>query len=334
VSAGQAARVLLMHHVLDPAPTLLAEAQAEVVEYPKDGPLAEEAIRVAVDQNGCRGILSQVMDPIRESVLSAPGLRIVSNVAVGFDNIDLAAATQHGVMVTNTPGVLTHTTADFAFALMMAAARRVGEGDRFVREGKFRGWAIDMLLGQDVWGATLGLVGVGRIGGAVARRARGFDMRILYTDEVALSAEIEQELGATRVDLATLLHEADFVSLHVPLTAQTRHLISTDQLAQMKPTAVLVNTSRGPVVDEASLAEALRRRVIFAAGLDVFEHEPDVDPALLELDNVVLAPHIASGSVRTRSEMSAMAVRNLLAGLRGERPPNLLNPEVLDRVVP
>ena len=334
MSAGQAARVLLMHHVLDPATTLLAEAQAEVVEYPKDGPLAEEAIRVAVEQNGCRGILSQVMDPIRESVLSAPGLRIVSNVAVGFDNIDLAAATRHGVMVTNTPGVLTHTTADFAFALMMAAARRVGEGDRFVREGKFRGWAIDMLLGQDVWGATLGLVGVGRIGGAVARRARGFDMRILYTDEVALSAEIEQELGATRVDLATLLHEADFVSLHVPLTAQTRHLISTDQLAQMKPTAVLVNTSRGPVVDEASLAEALRRRVIFAAGLDVFEHEPDVDPALLELDNVVLAPHIASGSVRTRSEMSAMAVRNLLAGLRGERPPNLLNPEVLDRVVP
>jgi glyoxylate reductase len=334
VSAGQAPRVLLMHHVLDPGPTLLAEAQAEVVEYPKDGPLTEEAIRAAVEQNGCQGILSQVMDPIRETVHSAPGLRIVSNVAVGFDNIDLAAATRHGVMVTNTPGVLTDTTADFAFALMMAAARRVGEGDRFVREGKFRGWAIDMLLGQDVWGATLGLVGVGRIGGAVARRARGFDMRILYTDEVALSAEVERELGATRVDLTTLLHEADFVSLHVPLTAQTRHLISTHQLAQMKPTAVLVNTSRGPVVDEASLAEALRRRVIFAAGLDVFEHEPDVDPALLELDNVVLAPHIASGSVRTRSEMSAMAVRNLLAGLRGEPPPNLLNPEVLDRVVP
>jgi glyoxylate reductase len=334
VSAGQAPRVLLMHHVLDPAPTLLAKAQAEVVEYPKDGPLTEEAIRAAVEQDGCQGILSQVMDPIRGTVLSAPGLRIVSNVAVGFDNIDLAAATRHGVMVTNTPGVLTETTADFAFALMMAAARRVGEGDRFVREGKFRGWAIDMLLGQDVWGATLGLVGVGRIGGAVARRARGFDMRILYTDEVALSAEVERELGATRVDLTTLLHEADFVSLHVPLTAQTRHLISTHQLAQMKPTAVLVNTSRGPVVDEASLAEALRRRVIFAAGLDVFEHEPDVDPALLELDNVVLAPHIASGSVRTRSEMSAMAVRNMLAGLRGEPPPNLLNPEVLDRVVP
>ena len=333
MSAGQAPHVLLMHRILDPAPALLAEAQAEVVEYPKDGPLTEEAIRAAVEQNRCQGILSQVMDPIRETVLSAPGLRIVSNVAVGFDNIDLAAATRHGVMVTNTPGVLTDTTADFAFALMMAAARRVAEGDRFVREGEFHGWAIDMLLGQDVWGATLGLVGVGRIGGAVARRARGFDMRILYTDEVALSAEVERELGATRVDLTTLLHEADFVSLHVPLTAETRHLISAHQLAQMKPTAVLVNTSRGPVVDEASLAEALRRRVIFAAGLDVFEHEPDVDPALLELDNVVLAPHIASGSVRTRSEMSAMAVRNLLAGLRGERPPNLLNPEVLDRFV-
>ena len=325
-------RVLLMHHILDPGPALLAEAPVEVIEYPKERTLSEEAIRGAVEAQGCQGILSQVMDPLRQTVLSTPGLRIVSNVAVGFDNIDLDAATRHGVMATNTPGVLTDTTADFAFTLMMAAARRVAEGDRFVRAGRFNGWAIDMLLGQDVWGATLGLVGVGRIGGAVARRARAFDMRIIYTDEVPLPPETERQLGATQVGLPTLLREADFISLHVPLTAQTRHLIGSEQLAQMKPTAVLVNTSRGPVVDEAALAEALRRKVIFAAGLDVFEREPEVHPDLRGLDNIILAPHIASGSVRTRSEMCALAVRNLLAGLQGERPPNLLNPEVLNRV--
>jgi len=321
-----------MHHILDPGPALLTEAPIEVVEYPGEGPLTEEAIRGAVEAHGCQGVLSQVMDPLRSTVLSTPGLKIVSNVAVGFDNIDLDAATRHGVMATNTPGVLTDTTADFAFALMMAAARRLPEGDRFVRAGQFGGWAIDMLLGQDVWGATLGLIGVGRIGGAVARRARAFDMRIIYTDEVPLAPEIERQLNATRVGLPTLLREADFVSLHVPLTERTRHLIGPEQLAQMKPTAVLVNTSRGPVVDEAALAEALQRKVIFAAGLDVFEREPDVHPGLAGLDNAVLAPHIASGSVRTRSEMSVLAVRNLLAGLAGERPPNLLNPEVLDRV--
>ena len=318
-----------MHPVLDPAPALLEEAAVEVVPFPDGSPLSEAAIRDAVEREGCGGILSQVMDPIREVVLSTPGLRIVANVAVGFDNIDIPAATRHHVMATHTPGVLTDTTADFAFALMMAAARRVAEGDRFLRAGRFGGWAIDMLLGQDVWGATLGLVGVGRIGGAVARRARAFDMPILYTDEVALSADVERELGATRVELDELLARADFVSLHVPLSPRTRHLIGAAQLDRMKPTAVLVNTSRGPVVDEAALADALRAGRIFAAGLDVFEREPEVHPGLLDLGNVVLAPHIASGSVRTRSEMSVLAVRNLLAGLRGERPPNLLNPEVV-----
>jgi glyoxylate reductase len=329
VSESAGSRVLLMHPVLDPAPALLEESAVDVVPYPSGGPLTEEAIREAVETGGCQGILSQVMDPIGEAVLSTPGLEIVSNVAVGYDNIDLPAATRCRVMATNTPGVLTDTTADFAFALMMAAARRVAEGDRFVREGRFGGWAMDMLLGQDVWGATLGLVGVGRIGGAVARRARAFDMRVLYTDAVALPPEVERELGATRVELDELLREADFVSLHVPLTPDTHHLIGAAQLDRMKSSAVLVNTSRGPVVDEAALAQALRSRRIFAAGLDVFEHEPEVHPDLLRLDNVVLAPHIASGSVRTRSEMSALAVRNLLAGLSGERPPNLLNPEVL-----
>jgi glyoxylate reductase len=329
VSDQAGSRVLLMHPVLDPAPALLEEAAIDVVPYPEGRPLTEDAIRDAVEAGGCQGILSQVMDPIRERVLSTPGLEIVANVAVGYDNIDVPAATRHRVLATHTPGVLTDTTADFAFALMMAAARRMAEGDRFVRAGRFDGWAIDMLLGQDVWGATLGLVGVGRIGGAVARRARAFDMRILYTDAVALPPAVERDLGARRVELDELLREADFVSLHVPLTPDTRHLIGPAQLDRMKPSAILVNTSRGPVVDEAALAAALRERRIFAAGLDVFEREPAVHPDLLGLDNVVLAPHIASGSVRTRSEMSALAVRNLLAGLRGERPPNLLNPEVL-----
>ncbi|MDQ6741837.1 MAG: D-glycerate dehydrogenase [Candidatus Dormibacteraeota bacterium] len=321
-------RVLLTHPILDPGPKLLEEA-CQAVPFPEGEPLAEPGIRRAAE--GCQGILSQVMDPIGEEVLSAPGLKIVSNVAVGYDNIDVEAATRHGVLVTNTPGVLTDTTADFAFALLMAAGRRVVEADRFLRAGRFHGWAIDMMLGQDLQGATLGLVGVGRIGGAVARRARGFDMRILYSDAAALPPEVETELGATRVELGRLLEESDFVSLHVPLTPDTHHLISTEELRRMKPSAVLVNTSRGPVVDEEALATALREGQIFAAGLDVFEHEPQVHPALLDLDNVVLTPHIASASGRTRSEMCAMAVKDHIAGLRGERPQNLLNPEVLSR---
>ncbi|WP_338203980.1 D-glycerate dehydrogenase [Candidatus Nephthysia bennettiae] len=325
---GQRPRVLLVHPILDPGPKLLEEA-CEVVPYPEGQPLEEQGIRRAAE--GCPGILSQVMDPIGEEVLSTPGLKVVSNVAVGYDNIDVEAATRHGVLVTNTPGVLTSTTADFAFALLMAAARRVADGDRYLRAGRFKGWAIDMMLGQDLHGATLGLVGVGRIGGAVARRARGFDMRILYSDSVALPPEVEIELGAKRVHLERLLEESDFVSLHVPLTPDTHHLISTEELGRMKSTAVLVNTSRGPVVDEEALATALREGQIFAAALDVFEHEPEVHPALLELDNVVLTPHIASASGRTRSEMCEMAVKDLIAGLRGERPQNLLNPEVLSR---
>jgi glyoxylate reductase len=329
MSEAAGSRVLVMHPVLDPAPAVLEESGCEVIAYPDGQPLTEAAIREVVEKGGCQGILSQVMDPIRETVLSTPGLEVVANVAVGFDNIDVPAATRHGVKVTHTPGVLTDTTADCAFALMMAAARRVAEGDRFVRAGRFHGWAIDMMLGQDVWGATLGLVGVGRIGGAVARRARAFDMRILYADAVALPADVERELGATRVELDALLAEADFVSLHVPLTPETHHLIGEPQLARMKRSAVLVNTSRGPVVDEAALAAALRSDQIFAAGIDVFEREPEVHPDLLGLDNVVLTPHIASGSVRTRSQMCVLAVRNLLAGLAGERPPNLLNPEVM-----
>jgi glyoxylate reductase len=269
------------------------------------------------------------MDPIGEAVLSLPGLRIVSNCAVGFDNIDLEAARRHGVMVTNTPGVLDETTADFAFALLMAAARRVAEADRFTREGRFHGWAIDMLLGQDVYEATLGVVGLGRIGSAVARRARGFGMRVLYADARAAPPELERELGARRVELDELLGESDFVTLHVNLNESTRHLVGAPQLALMKRSAVLVNASRGPVLDEAALAEALAAGRIFAAGLDVYEDEPRMHPELLRLPNVVLAPHIASGSVRTRSRMSEMAARDLVAGVSGSRPQHLVNPEVV-----
>jgi glyoxylate reductase len=268
------------------------------------------------------------MDPIGETVLSTPGLKIVSNVAVGFDNIDIAAATAHKVMVTNTPGVLDDATADFAFTLLMATARRVVEADAFTRSGQFRGWAIDMMLGADVFGATLGLIGVGRIGRGVAHRAKGFNMRVLYYDPNPLPPDAEQQLGATRVPLDRLLAESDFVSVHVPLTQETHHLLSTPQYGQMKRTAILINTSRGPVVDEAALVEALNAKKIAGAGLDVYEREPAVHPGLVVLPNVVLAPHIASATTRTRSEMSAMASRNMATAVRGGRPPNLVNPEV------
>jgi len=314
-----------MHPILDPGPAILAEA-AEVVTYPADRPLDEASIRQAAE--GCLGIVSQLMDPVRDAVLSTPGLRCVSNVAVGFDNIDIPAATAHKVMVTNTPGVLDDATADFAFTLLMAAARRIPEADQFTRGGHFHGWAIDMMLGQDVFGATLGIVGIGRIGRGVAHRAKGFNMRVLYYDPQPLPREAEEQLGATRVDLNRLIAESDFISIHVPLTQETHHLFSTPQFNAMKRTAILVNTSRGPVVDEAALVEALRAGKLAGAGLDVYEREPAVHPHLIPMPNVVLAPHIASATVRTRSEMSAMAARNMATAVRGGRPPNLVNPEV------
>ena len=312
MSTGARPRVLLMHPILDPGPAILAEA-AEVLPYPPDRTLDEANIRQAAE--GCVGIVSQLMDPIREAVLSTPGLRCVSNVAVGFDNIDVAAATAHKVMITNTPGVLDDATADFAFTLLMSTARRIVEADSFTRSGRFRGWAI-------------GLVGVGRIGRGVAHRAKGFNMRILYYDPQPLPREAEEQLGATRVDLNRLIAESDFISVHVPLTNETHHLFSTAQFNAMKRNAILVNTSRGPVVDEAALVGALTAKKLAGAGLDVYEREPAVHPGLISMPNVVLAPHIASATVRTRSEMSAMAARNMATAVRGGRPPNLVNPEV------
>jgi D-3-phosphoglycerate dehydrogenase len=273
-----------------------------------------------------QAIVSQLTDRIDAAFLeSLEGVRVISNVAVGFDNIDLAAATRCGILVTNTPGVLTETTADLAFTLLMAAARRIVEAHKFVHSGRWKRWTIDLLAGQDIHHQTLGIFGMGRIGQAMARRARGFSMRVLYHDSVRAAQALEGELGLEFVSAEQLLREADFVSLHVPLTAETRGLIGKRELEMMKPTAILINTARGPVVDEAALAEALRDERIAGAGLDVFEREPQVCPLLLELDNVVLAPHIASASVATRQRMSVMAAENVIAALAGERPPNLVN---------
>jgi glyoxylate reductase len=259
---------------------------------------------------------------------AGPQLVIAANYAVGFDNIDLAACTRHGVMASNTPEVLTETTADTAWALMMSAARRVPEGDRFLRSRTPWVWGPMMMLGQDLHHKTLGVVGFGRIGQAVARRGHGFGMRVIYHDVYRPSAEVERELGAEFLELDDLLAEADFVSLHVNLTPETRHLINAERLRAMKSTAVLVNTSRGPVIDEAALADALRAGEIFAAGLDVFEKEPEVYPALLELENAVVIPHLGSATVDTRIAMGMVAADNLIAALEGRRPPTLLNPEV------
>ncbi len=273
-----------------------------------------------------QGVVSQLTDKFSAPVMDhLPGLKVISNVAVGFDNIDIPAATARKILVTNTPEVLTDTTADFAFTLLLAAARRLVEGERFLRSGQWRQWRIDLLCGYDAHHATLGLVGLGRIGRAMARRARGFDMRVLYHDAVRQPEAIERELSLEFRSLLEVLAESDFVSLHVPLSPDTRHLIGAPQLARMKKTAVLVNTSRGPVLDEAALAEALASGQIAAAGLDVYEQEPQVHPRLLELDNVVLAPHIASASIATRTKMCLMAAENAVAALEGRCPPNLVN---------
>lgn len=278
------------------------------------------------------GLLSLLTDRVDADLLDhAPRLRVVANYAVGFDNIDVPAATQRGVVVTNTPGVLTETVADFAMTLILGTARRLVEADKYTRANLWRSWEPMLFLGQDVHGATLGLVGLGRIGGAVARRARGFDMRILYYD-VVRREDLEAELGITFRPLAEVLRESDFVSVHVPLMPETRHLIGREQLRMMKRTAVLINTARGPIVDTLALAEALREGWIAAAGLDVFEKEPvEPDHPLLTLDNVIVAPHIASASVETRTQMAVMAAENLLAVLEGRRPANPVNPEVLER---
>ncbi|MCR4441055.1 MAG: D-glycerate dehydrogenase [Peptococcaceae bacterium] len=276
------------------------------------------------------GILCLLTDRIDRKLLEAgKKLRVVSNYAVGFDNIDIQAATEKGVMVTNTPDVLTETTADLAFALMMAVARRIVEGVRYVENGRWKTWSPMLLLGQDIHGSVLGLIGLGRIGTAVARRASGFGMKVLYHSRTR-NEMAERDLDLTCAGLEELLRESDFVSLHVPLTDMTRGMINRQTLSLMKKSAVLINTARGAVVNEKDLYEALKEGIIWGAGLDVTDPEPmRADNPLLSLDNVVVVPHIGSASVVTRTRMAVMAARNMAAGLKGEKPPNLVNAAVM-----
>ena len=278
------------------------------------------------------GLLSLLTDKVDAELMDkAPKLKVVSNCAVGFDNIDIHEATKRGILVGNTPGVLTDTTADFAFTLLMAAARRVVEGDKQVRAGGWKTWGPMILLGQDIHGATLGIIGLGRIGATVARRAKGFGMRLLYYD-VVRQKKLEDELGIQYLELERLLAESDFITIHTNLTAETHHLIGAKQFEKMKRTSVLVNTSRGPIIDNMALYEALRNGKIGFAALDVTEPEPlPANHPLLTLDNVIVTPHIASASVVTRTKMGMIAAENLIAGLKSEMPPNPVNPEVLKK---
>lgn len=297
----------------------------EDLPVPRDVLLRETA--------GVDGLLSLLTDRVDDELMAAaPRLKVVSNFAVGYDNIDVAAATRRRIVVTNTPEVLTETVADFAFCLLLAAARRLVEADAYTRAGHWKTWEPLLLAGQDLYRATLGLVGLGRIGSAVARRAKGFAMRILYYDPYRRE-DLERDLGIEyRPHLDDVLREADFVSVHVPLSDATRHLLGRDQFAMMKRSAVFVNTSRGPVVDQQALAEALASGEIYAAGIDVFEREPvPADDPLLKLANVIVAPHIASASIPTRIRMATLAAENLVAVLQGQTPPNLVNPEVVAR---
>ncbi len=312
-----------------PTPTLdLLRAGCEVELHPEDSPVAPAQLAEICGAHQIEGLVVCGARVTEQVVEGATHLRVVSNVGVGYDNVDVAACTRRQIPVTNTAGVLEETTADLAFALLMAVARRVVEGDRYVREGRWQQWQWSLLWGADIHHQTLGIYGLGNIGRAMARRGRGFSMRVIYHSRRRVDAAVETELGATFVDRDTLFRESDFVSLHVPLTPETHHLVADRELSLMKPTAFLINTTRGKVVDEEALAAALESHRIAGAGLDVFEQEPRVHPALPDLQNVVLAPHIGSATMATRSRMAALAAENLLAALAGRRPPNVVNPEV------
>ncbi len=319
-------KVYVTRRIPQPALDLL-EAECCLEVNPHDRVLGrEELLEAASDAEGLLCLLTDQVDA--DLLDQMPRLKIVANCAVGFDNIDIPACTTRGVAVSNTPGVLTETTADMAWALLMTAARKVVEADRYVRDGKFKAWAPMLFLGQEVNHRVLGVIGMGRIGRAVARRASGFNMGVVYHDASRLTPEEERQLGVEYRDLKDLLQEADYISLHVPLNDQTRHLIGAQELKLMKKSAYLVNTSRGPVIDEKALVRALTNNDLAGAALDVYENEPELAPGLVELDNVTLAPHIASATVQTRTKMAVMAAENLLAGLKGEKIPNLVNKEL------
>lgn len=304
---------------------LKSQCEVEVNEYER--PLTKmELIEKIADKDGLLCLLNDKIDG--EVMAAAQRLKVIANYAVGFDNIDVATATKMGIAVTNTPGILSETTADMAWALILTVARRIVEADRFLRAGKFTGWAPMMFLGSDVHGKTLGIVGFGRIGRAVASRAKGFNMTILYSNPGRAEVEVEKKLCAKFVPLDVLLRQSDFVTLHVPLTPRTMHLIGEKEISLMKPTAYLINTSRGAVVDEKDLVKALRNNKIAGAGLDVFEDEPRLTTGLEDLENIVIVPHIASATVETRTNMALAAAENLMAALRGEVPPNIVNSQI------
>ena len=319
-------KVFATHSLFEAARQILEET-CEVEYWAKpERPPREEVLRRVKDKEG---LICLLTEKINEELLGvAPKLRIAANVAVGFDNIDVAACTKRGVVATNTPGVLDETTADFAWTLLMAVARRLSEGEELARSGKWKNWDLDQLVGTDVWGKTLGIVGFGRIGRAVARRASGFQMKVIYTDAQRAPAEVERALKAEFWEMNALLAESDFISVHVPLLPETRRLFDAPKFKRMKPTAFLINTSRGPVVDEVALVAALEGGQIAGAGLDVYENEPFIHPGLKRA-NVVLAPHIASASLETRTKMACIAAKNLVALFTGQQPPNILNPEVM-----
>jgi len=317
-------RIVITRPIPEPGPGLVAKIASEVVANREDRPLSPEELRRIVA--GADGVLCLLTDAIDADVLdAAAGCRVFANMAVGYNNVDVAAATARGILVTNTPGVLTECTADLTWALILGVARRVAEGDVEMRAGRFPGWGPLYLLGGDVAGTTLGLVGPGRIAAAVARRAAGFGMRLLYHGRRA-SPELEAA-GAVAVGLDRLLDESDFVSLHVPLSDETRHLIGAEALGRMKRSAYLINTSRGPVVDERALVAALQAGTIAGAGLDVYEDEPRMADGLADCSNALLLPHLGSATLGTRAAMSRIAAENLVAALEGGRPPNLVNPE-------
>jgi glyoxylate reductase len=312
---------------LFPAAQQILNAGCDVEYWTKPDRISKDELLQRVRDK--EGLVCLLTDKVNEELLhAAPKLRIAANVAVGFDNIDVPACTKRGVVATNTPGVLDETTADFAWTLLMAVARRIGEGEQLARSGNWKGWDLDQLVGTDVWGKKLGLVGFGRIGRAMARRAAGFEVKVIYSDAIRAPLDVEKELNAEYRDFNALLAEADFVSIHVPLLPDTRGLFDSAKFYRMKPTAFLINTSRGPVVDEAALVHALETGKLAGAALDVYENEPFILPGL-KRPNVVLAPHIASASLETRTKMASIAAENVVALFKGQRPLNMLNPEVL-----
>lgn len=320
-------KIFITRKIPDSGINKLKEKEYEIEISPFDKVLTKEELILAIKEKNFDALLCLLTDKIDKEIIDAAGanLKIIANYAVGFDNIDVKYAKEKGILITNTPDVLTNTVAEHAFALMLAISHRIAEADKFVREGKYQGWAPELLLGSDLFGKIIGIVGLGRIGARVAYQAvRGFDAKIIYHD-VKRNEDFEKEFNAVyKEKLDDLLKEADYITLHVPLLPSTHHLINEEKLKIMKPTAYLINTSRGPIIDEMALVKALKERWIKGAALDVFENEPNLTPGLAELDNVILTPHIASGTEETRSKMAELAAENIIAALSGKTPPNLV----------